>query len=364
MSHYLNTICGFVFFFAGVASSFAQTNYFVSPEGSNQHSGLSPSEPLRFIQKAVELAQPGDTIHLAPGHYSQDIMTIRSGSEGQEITITGPSTAVVHGRSSNRIVQILHDHIVLQGFTLDGLREGGDPERMGSYREKLLFAIGYDVRDGVNHMRLLGMTFRNAGEECVHLKYFAQHNEIAYSHFENCGVYDFRFGSDGVVGEAIYLGTSSTQWDDGRNITFDPDETYFNWIHHNTMNTQGNECVEAKEGSSHNVIEYNVCTGQKDPNSGGIVSRGDANLIRFNEIYGNVGAGIRLGGHQVNGVQYGVDNDVYGNIIYGNEAGGIKVMVIPQQDICENRVDNAPHNMIGDYRDDYDPTTSCGLDLP
>lgn len=61
-------------------------------------------------------------------------------------------------------------------------------------------------------------------------------------------------------------------------------------MHHNDIDTQGNECVEAKEGSAHNIIEYNIRTGQKDPNSGGIVSRGKANIIRYNEIYANAGA--------------------------------------------------------------------------
>ena len=193
---------------------------------------------------------------------------------------------------------------------------------MGAFREKLLYVIGYDVRDGVQHMRVLNMTFRNAGEECLRIKYFARHNEIAYSTFHDCGIWDFVFDAHGVVGEAIYLGTSSKQWD--INLTIEPDVTAYNWVHHNVIDTQGNECVEAKEGTEHNVIEYNLCRGQKDPNSGGIVSRGKANIIRYNEIHGSVGAGVRLGGHLVDGVQYGVDNLVYGNIITENDAGGIK----------------------------------------
>ena len=128
------------------------------------------------------------------------------------------------------------------------------------------------------------MTFRNAGEECLRIKYFARHNEIAYSRFHDCGIWDFVFDAHGVVGEAIYLGTSSKQWD--INLTIEPDITAHNWVHHNVIDTQGNECVEAKEGSAYNIIEYNLCTGQKDPNSGGIVSRGKGNVIRFNVIHG------------------------------------------------------------------------------
>ena len=348
-----------------LAFASAQVHYYVSPNGSNKNDGLSPSTPLKFIQKAVDLAQPGDTIHLAPGHYKQDIQSVRAGEEGAPITITGSANAVVHGIASNRMVQIHHDYITLQGFTLDGLREGDDPERMGSYREKLLYAIGYEPQDGVNHLRILNMTFRNAGEECVRLRYFAQHNEIAYSTFENCGVYDFKFSADGVVGEAIYMGTSSKQWDDGKNMTVEPDQTSFNWIHHNMMNTQGNECVEGKEGTSHNVIEYNICTGQKDPNSGGIVSRGFENIIRFNEIYGNVGAGIRLGGHLVEGIQFGVNNHVYGNLIYNNDAGGIKFVIDDQGVVCGNQLrDHRSGDAVGDFGANYEPARVCPAELP
>lgn len=69
-----------------------------------------------------------------------------------------------------------------------------------------------------------------------------------------------------------------------------------------TFRNAGEECVEAKYGAERNIIEYKSCTGQKDPNSGGIVSRGRAIIIRYNEIYGSVGAGARLGGQLVDGV--------------------------------------------------------------
>jgi len=332
--------------------------YYVSPDGDNGNSGTSVSLPFRSIQHALQLAGPGDTIHLGPGHYYQDVYTVRDGEPGRPITIAGTSNAVVHGLTSNRIFQVHHDYITLVGFTIDGLRRNAEPNRMGAFREKLLYVIGYDVRDGVHHLRVLGMTFRNAGEECLRIKYFAHHNEIAYSTFHDCGIWDFVFDAHGVVGEAVYLGTSSKQWD--INLTIEPDITAHNWVHHNVMDTQGNECVEAKEGTERNIIEYNLCTGQKDANSGGIVSRGKANIIRYNHTYGNVGAGVRLGGHLVDGVQYGLGNLVYGNVIYENDAGGVKVLVDGQALICGNQVwDNAAGDVSGDYGMNYDPAAAC-----
>lgn len=129
----------------------------------------------------------------------------------QPITIVGTADAVVHGLASNRIFQVHHGYISLIGFTIDGLRRNAEPNRMGAFREKLLYVIGYDTRDGVHHLRALNMTFRNAGEECVRLKYFARYNEIAYSTFHDCGIWDFVFFAHGVVGEAVYIGASSKQ---------------------------------------------------------------------------------------------------------------------------------------------------------
>ncbi len=339
----------------------AGEQYFVHPQGDDDQVGTSLASPFRSIQRALQLAQPGDTIHLQPGHYYQDVYTVRDGAPGKPITVVGTRQAVVHGLTSNRIFQVHHDYISLIGFTIDGLRRNAEPNRMGAFREKLLYVIGYDVRDGVNNLRVLNMTFRNAGEECLRLKYFARHNEIAWSTFHDCGIWDFVFDAHGVVGEAIYIGTSSKQWD--INLTIEPDITAHNWVHHNVIDTQGNECVEAKEGTQHNLIEYNICTGQKDPNSGGIVSRGEANIIRYNEIHGNVGAGVRLGGHLVDGVQYGMGNEVYGNRIYDNQVGGVKILVGGQGQLCSNWLwDNALGDTSGTFGSDYDPAAPCAAD--
>ena len=361
MIHRIAIACFSLLFCLAGAAQPDGVQYYVHPEGSNDNSGVSVSSPFRTIQHALQLAGPGDTIHLRPGHYYQDVYTVRDGAPGKPITIVGTSNAVVHGSASNRIFQVHHDYISLIGFTFDGLRRNAEPNRMGAFREKLIYVIGYDTRDGVQHLRVLGMTFRNAGEECLRIKYFARYNEIAYSSFHDCGIWDFVFDAHGVVGEGVYLGTSSKQWD--INLTIEPDITAHNWVHHNFFDTQGNECVEAKEGTAHNIIEYNICTGQKDPNSGGIVSRGKANIIRYNEIYGNVGAGVRLGGHLVEGIQYGVENRVYGNVIYGNDAGGIKILVDGQAQICGNQLaDNPAGDLTGAYGEHYNALQACSAD--
>lgn len=62
-------------------------------------------------------------------------------------------------------------------------------------------------------------------------------------------------------------GTSSNQWDDGKNPTSGPDESQYNHFFGNYFDTEGNEGIDIKEGSTNNVVENNYCTGQRDEES-------------------------------------------------------------------------------------------------
>ncbi|MEZ4712364.1 MAG: extracellular solute-binding protein [Caldilineaceae bacterium] len=335
-------------------------HYYVSPQGDDANAGFEAGAPFASIQHALDLVKPGDTIHLAPGDYMEDLITQAPGAPDAPITIMGPPDAVLRGKGDmSTALRVRHDYYALVGFTIDGLH--GDPAAPDGYTEKLLYVQGETPHKGVTGLRVYNMAFHNAGGECVRLRYFAQHNEIAYSTFETCGLLDYTFDDGGKNGEAIYIGTSSKQWNDGKNATADPDESSYNWIHHNVMNTQGNECVDIKEGAYENIVEYNHCTGQLDPESGGLGARGDRNIFRFNVVEGNVGVGVRLGGHKVDGVQYGRENQVYDNQLIGNREGGIRVEVKEQGQICANSLrGNRGPDVLGELdEDDLDPTTPC-----
>jgi hypothetical protein len=290
---------------------------------------------------------------LAPGNYYQDVVSKRDGVVGAPITIVGPPDAIVRGGGASRIVEVHHDNLTLEGFTIDGL--WGAPSSQRGYREKLLYVVGAQSHDGVTGLRVLHMTFKNSGGECLRLRYFAQHNEIAHSRFVGCGIHDFKFQAGKRNGEAIYIGTAPEQRNNGVNPTADVDRSNNNWVHHNSFDTQGNECVDIKEGASGNIIEHNICTGQRDPKSAGFDIRGSNNVLRYNESYGNTGAGIRLGGDTP---VDGVDNAVYSNHFHDNRAGSVKLIRERQASLCGNRVDNnRASKLIGSAP--LDPTVSC-----
>ena len=319
----------------------AATFRYVTPGGAGNRDGSSWANALPSIQAALDQAQPGDTIYLAPGDYAESLVTKVHGLPGQPITLTGPATAVLRGSAaSGRIFQIFHDYYLLDGWTINGYDGSGQSKT--DYRDKLLYVHGQrapyngEVRRGPQGLEVKNMTLLNAGGECIRLRYFVRGAHIHHNTIQNCGVWDFVFRDGGKNGEGIYLGTSSEQWNDGKNPTNEPDGSTENHIHDNVFNTQGNECVEVKEGAFNNLIENNLCTGGRDPEAGGLVARGDHNIFRNNISYGHAGGGIRFGGHLVNGHTYGANNSAYGNRLYNNQAGGIKFENRLQAQICGN----------------------------
>ncbi|MBC8075157.1 MAG: hypothetical protein H7Y32_03700, partial [Chloroflexales bacterium] len=328
--------------------------YYVNPNGNDGNSGTSAGSAFKTIQKGLDVAQAGDTVTLAPGTYTQDVLTKRNGAAGAPITIVGPSNAVVKGGGNARIIEINHSYTVLSGFTIDGQYSGS------SYRDKLIYVLGKQARTALSGTKLLGLTIRNAGGECVRLRYYVQNSEIANNSFQNCGRVDYpngNWGGSGKNGEGVYIGTAPEQRTDGKNPDSSPDLSNGNWVHNNAFNTQGNECVDIKESASGNIIEYNTCTGQKDVESGGFDSRGNGNTFRYNEVFGNLGAGVRLGGDTSSD---GTRNTVVFNNMYDNRSGGIKVQTSPQTEICGNTMsNNSGGNAVGDYGSQYNPTQAC-----
>lgn len=323
------------------------TTYYVNPGGGKVNS----------IQKAIDLAEPGDFIYLSAGIYYEDIQTKKDGKPNLPITITGPRDAVVVGRGKGRVFEINHSYINLKGFTIDG--QFGAGTKASDFRDKLLYISGKQPKKGVTGLKVTEMAIQNAGGECVRLRYFAQNNEIGGNTIRNCGIYDFRFSKKGKNGEGVYIGTAPEQLKDEKNPTDDKDESSNNWIHNNLINTQGNECVDIKESSEENLVESNSCTGQKDPDSGGMDSRGNSNTFRNNNIFGNAGAGVRLGGDRKND---GINNNVYSNSIKGNSKGGIKFEKIPQGKICGNTMSaNKGGDLVGSYNKQSSPTEQCKI---
>ncbi len=309
--------------------------------------------PGQSIQAALDRAQPGDTIRLQDGLYREDLHSVRDGRADAPITIIGSERVVLSGAGAARLFEINHSYLALDGFTIDG-------KRGSSASDKLVYVLGKRVRTPLLGLVIRNMHIGNAGGECVRLRYYVQRADIANTTIGPCGLVDFpngKWGGGGKNGEGIYIGTAPEQRSDGKNPDASPDLSNANHIHGNTIDTEGNECVDIKEAASANLVEGNRCTGQHDPNSGGFDSRGDGTIFRFNEVWGSAGAGIRLGGDNASD---GTANQVYGNQLHDNAGGGVKVQRDPQAAICGNVLaNNGLGASVGTFGSRYNPTATC-----
>ena len=315
------------------------------------HAAVLTVEPGQSIQAALELAQPGDTVELKDGEYIEDLVSVRDGEVDKRITLTGNREAVVKGTGKEgRHVQILHDYITVNGFTLQGQIGPGDKEEHfvdkglyahGNRQTRVIKKYGTEYRSAIDGLIISNMKIMNFGAECVRLRDHVTSAEIFGCEILNCGVWDFVFGNmESVNGESVYIGTSQNQWADGKNFLSGPDECKYIHVHHNVLLSEANE-LDVKESSSHVLVEHNVCSTQKDPNSACLDARSDTVVFRYNEVHGNQGAGVRIGGHTHEGHVYGQEVEVYGNIFADNAQGAIKVQTGGNtHKMCENTCKN------------------------
>ncbi|CAM9272287.1 unnamed protein product [Scytosiphon promiscuus] len=308
------------------------------------------------IQDALDKCQPGDTVAIEEGDYWEDIKTKVDGTASAPITIRGKSgtersKVVLRGDGEWRMLHVAHDYYIIQDFTIDGKAgRAGDSadedEYKAAYRNKLLYVLAerkYTERSGgydsaVDGLEVKDMTLKNAGGECLRLKYFVTNAKIHGNEILDCGIHDFRYDQGGKTGEGVYVGTAMNQWNNDGMPTNGVDICANNHVYDNYIKTKGNEGVQVKEGAVDTIIEDNEIYMQRDENSGGIDSRGDRSIIRRNKVEDTHGACIRLGGEKDGGKQYGVDNHVYQNTLRDCDYAGIKIEEADQGVICENSI--------------------------
>ncbi|MFJ7850077.1 nitrous oxide reductase family maturation protein NosD [Peribacillus sp. NPDC097224] len=139
----------------GLSGQATQENnkLYVSSAGDDKNVG-SKKEPLRTIQKAVDLAKPGTTVHVRKGVYNEQVVIRKSGKENAPITIKAypKEKAIIDGRGlevswdDQGLVSIHNQSYV----TIDGL----DIQNYKTEQEDLV-PIGISVSGSGNGIRIL-----------------------------------------------------------------------------------------------------------------------------------------------------------------------------------------------------------------
>ncbi|WP_043584578.1 right-handed parallel beta-helix repeat-containing protein [Geminisphaera colitermitum] len=91
-----------LFFLVAATCIQAATTYIVDnrhPAATDTNPGTTTEKPLLTINAAAQLAQPGDTIEIAPGIYRERVIPTRGGETGQPITYRArkPGTVTIKG---------------------------------------------------------------------------------------------------------------------------------------------------------------------------------------------------------------------------------------------------------------------------
>ncbi|WP_273837361.1 hypothetical protein [Halococcus sp. PRR34] len=284
--------------------------------------------PEESIQKAINQAQPGDTIHIEPGEYRENLETVRSGNNGSPITLTGPSDAVFMGGGDARSFEIKHSHIHLTGLTLNGLHDADNPNQLSSYRDKMVYA----EPDSSEYLEDLIISPHGAGNttgECIRLSMTKQSMVGDFNVIGATGREHYGPGNQsGSNGEVVYLGTSPSQIDEpphNGNI----DETRNICVRQidNSDGHEHSELVNTKEGTRNILIEY--CTDRNSvyPEGGEINIQGQETIARYNDLQDGDGAAVRVGWStpDPDAPDAGKLNSVYYNTLKNNDGDAIKL---------------------------------------
>ena len=82
---------------------------YVSPQGSDWHSGRSPDSAVASIQRAADMATAGETVLILPGVYREEVRARTGGTVGKPIVFRAlhPGTVTISGAAPDDVVERL-----------------------------------------------------------------------------------------------------------------------------------------------------------------------------------------------------------------------------------------------------------------
>lgn len=338
----------------------ASNSIVVAPDGSDSNPGTADA-PLGSIQKAFDVAQPGETIHVGDGEYNETIDTIRSGTTDSPITIKGSKDAVVRGDpEANTILTISHSHIHLRGLTFNGLQNPSEPDEPDSYIQKLIHCIPpFDTDEYLEDIVIAPAGIGNAYRPLM-LFNRTKHLEIGPTKIIGLAGAVYVLGdAEDHTGEIIYLGKppeNALQVEPRPDYPWEGlDQSRHVHIHHidNSAGHPHAELVNTKLGTRDVVVEYCTSLGgsmntEPYPTADVRFQSYDATL-RWSHLHGGEGYGVHIVDHRDLLREYGAAvapetsgtrHSIYENVITGFGEDGIKITTSAeeQQILCGNVV--------------------------
>lgn len=258
-----------------------------------------PAE-FRTIQAAINAAQSGQTVRVAPGTYVEQLTSVRANVtvEGYGALLRGSGV----GRPSSTggtylLIHIRHNNVTFAGFELTNAWRGARIE-------------------GGSGSRLIDLVIHDVGRTGIEISGGAVGAVV-----QNARVWRTGLANEGNA-EAIYVGTarSASSWTG-------PDLTRDGLISGNSLGPGIAEGIDIKDDVSGFRVVGNFITGANEVDSGAINVRGHHNRVEANTARDNLGSGFRFGGTEA---APAVSNTVISNVSNGNGGYGYKFISGPQ----------------------------------
>jgi chitodextrinase len=295
---------------------------YVATGGNDANPGTNSGTPLRTIQRAADLSQPGDLILIQPGVYRESVSVPRSGTASQPIVFRGNGAGVILDGADetiasgvtwtpsgngvySRVTGFPTDHVVTEAGRLYRYNALSDLQALGAG------APGGFYFDGTQ----LSVKFADASSPAAHTMQVARLEDglvldgVSYVRIENLEIRNY--GSEGY-GKGIYLRYCS--------------DIVVRYCQIHEVERAG---VWVKGGDRHRIEDnefwdtsifnwpWSLSKGSTAENNGIRFTdeAGRGHVMRRNTIHGTFnGIGIDSGAVPASGVTNEID--VYENIIY------------------------------------------------
>lgn len=330
---------------------------YVGPEGTSGDG--SQENPVKNIAEALEIVQPGETIHVLPGKYFESPQTKRPGTPEKPITITGPPDAVIAGEKGAEYGDgfvIRHSHIHITGATFDGLQVPSQPDKADSYMARGIVAMGKE-------RQLTDIVIK------PHAAGNVRQALIVLEHAKNVEVGEFRV--IGPVGQDYLLEAEIGHF--GEIVYVGPGENPVENVHlHHIDNSGGHHHIggfpDIKMNANNVLFEYNTTYGARIPSDndhGGTAHLGGHDSVfRWNRLGSPETRGVDVGNYREQPPEdfpkAGTQNSIYGNE-FEELGGGPAIRYTPetseekQRHVCGNTVTGETEG---------NPARDCPDDIP
>lgn len=289
--------------------------------GDDANDGLSPSTAWRTLDQANQSVVAGDTVLLQGSFVDQVIRPLTPGTADRPITFRGApgATAVLDGGRFGAVVWLdrgsAQSYIIVDGIAMTNLGSPIGISRVllaeGAHhnvvRNSDLTRVDLRIYGGSSDNVIEANVIRDVGDEAasagnsVWIADGASRNLILNNRLTNGGHSLIQIGGDqpndaDVLDNVVANNVLSNRW---------ATPLILSWRARRTI-VEGNR------------ISDGARNGVNAPRPG-IQIAASENIIRYNEVFDNAGAGIHVGGYAFGAiVQDSIGNQIYHNVFYGN----------------------------------------------